>query len=165
MSLKLAILALACPSAVRAQGEQSAFLLGAKRISDRRGASRGKRLLDPGRPSPTCASIIRRSKRDLPDRWLARMLPVFAVAGQRPQDPLSPARRPRPLVRAGRRLSLAGQDFVTFARQSRYSRRTNHRLMISKSKRAFRGVERTRSLLQKTCWDQEVHSAMLPPFG
>ncbi len=46
MSLSLAILALACPSAVGAQGEQSAFLPGAKRISDRRDASRGKRLLD-----------------------------------------------------------------------------------------------------------------------
>ena len=160
------LLALACHSAVRAHSEQSAFLLGAKRISDRRGASREKRLLDPGRPSPTCASIIRLSKRDLPDRWLARMPPTFAgegyevltrerrivdlhaAAGQRPQDPLSVARRPRPL-----------------ARQSRYPRRTNHPPMISKPKRAFRGVERTRSLLQKTCWDQEVHSAMLPPFG
>jgi hypothetical protein len=156
------LLALACHSAVRAHGEQSAFLLGAKRISDRRGASREKRLLDQGRPSPTCASIIRLSKRDLPDRWLARMLPSFAGEGYEvltrerrvvdlraaAGDPLSVARRPRPL-----------------ARQSRYPRRTNHPPMISKSKRAFRGVERTRSLLQKTCWDQEVHSAMLPPSG
>jgi hypothetical protein len=61
--------------------------------------------------------------------------------------------------------SRAGQDFVTFAHQSRYPRRTILRPTISKSKRAFRGVERTRSLLQKTCWDPEVHSAMLPPFG